>query len=287
MKANEIILNEGPLDFAKKVGAGFAGLANGGLAGAKAAYGAQDAANNQADKTNAIVSKAVQQWNTTAAQMKQGGQEPTADQAVAWMTKFLGKAPSTKPADASPANISKFISTEINKHIADRAAQGLNGTPAKGEPAPAASAPAAAASAPAQGQQATTVAPPKETWKYQVPGSDSVYDVGINDAGKLTINMDGEWETVDDADDSKAIMATKPQAGQAQTGQAQTGQAQATPPAKPDANAFAEKLKSDFAAFADAGGATGGPAVRQVLKSLWMQSGGTKAESKKNPKKPV
>lgn len=46
----------------------------------------------------------------------------------------------------------------------------------------------------------------EKTWKYKVPNSDSVYDVKLDKAGQLYINMDGEWDTVDDAADKKAIM---------------------------------------------------------------------------------
>lgn len=230
MKTNEII-NEGPLDFAKNVAAGFKGLGQGGLAGAKAAYGAQDAANKQADKTGAIVKKAIDQWNTTAAQMAQGGQQATPEQATAWLTKFLGKAPAGKPAGANPAQISQFITQEIQKYVADRAAQGLaGGQQAAAEPAP------AQGQAPTQQTAQAQVQPPKAPWKYTVPGSNSVYDVGLNDAGQLVINMDGEWETVDDAEDKKAIMATQPQAGGTAPAQDQaqaTAQATAQEPAAP------------------------------------------------------
>lgn len=300
MKTNEIIINEGPLDFAKNVAAGFKGLGQGGLAGAKAAYGAQDASNKQADKTAAIAKKAIDQWNATAAQMAQGGQQATPDQAVAWVTKFLGKAPAGKPAGATPAQINQFITQSIQQYVADRAAQGLGGAqqPAPAEPAPTAGQPAQTQ----QPAQAQAIQAPTQTWKYKVPGSDSVYNVGTNPAGQLVIDMDnnGDWETVDDADDKKAIMdpankvdatAQQPAQQQAQTpaepAQAQTPAAEPAKPTKPDANAFAQKLLADFNAFVDADGSVGAPAVKQALKSLWMQSGGTKAESKKNTKKPV
>lgn len=240
MKTNEIIINEGPLDFAKNVAAGFKGLGQGGLAGAKAAYGAQDAANKQADKTGTIVKKAIDQWNATAAQMAQGGQQATPEQVTAWLAKFLGKAPAGKPAGANPAQISQFITQEIQKYVADRAAQGLGQTAAPAaEPAPAQS-----ADEPAQAQAQTTPA--------------------------------------------QAQTAPAAQPAQA-TAQEPTAAEPAAPaaPAKPGANEFAQKLQADFEAFVNAGGSTGAPAVRQAIKSMWMQTGGTKAESKKNTKKPV
>lgn len=214
MKTNEII-QEGPLDFAKNVAAGFKGLGQGGLAGARAGYTQQAATNAQADKTNAIAKKAIDQWNATAAQIGQGGTPATADQAVQWLTKFLGKAPASKPAGATPAQINQFITQEITQHIANRATQGLGGQ----QPA--------AATAPADPAQATA-----------------------------------------------------PEATQATP-------ADPAAPAKPGANEFAQKLQADFEQFSSAGGSIGAPAVKQVIKNMWMQAGGTKAESKKNKKKPV
>ncbi len=250
MKTNEIIINEGPLDFAKNVAAGFKGLGQGGLAGAKAAYGAQDAANKQADKTGIIVKKAIDQWNATAAQMAQGGQQATPEQASAWLAKFLGKAPAGKPAGANPAQISQFITQEIQKYVADRAAQSLGQQAAPAaEPAPAQAtaqqpAQAQAAAEPAQAQQSTqptTQAEPAPAQAQQPAAAEPA--------------------------------AAEPEAPAA--------------PVKMGANEFAQKLKADFDAFVDAGGSTGAPAVRQAIKSMWMQTGGTKAESKKNIKKPV
>lgn len=250
MKTNEIIINEGPLDFAKNVAAGFKGLGQGGLAGAKAAYGAQDASNKQADKTAAIAKKAIDQWNATAAQMAQGGQQATPDQAVAWITKFLGKAPAGKPAGATPAQINQFITQSIQQYVADRAAQSMGGAqqPAQAEPTPAAT--AASAPTPAAGQTPQASAEPAQV-------------------------------------EPTAQTAAEPAPATEPTAQAEPAPAEPAKPAKPDANAFAQKLQADFQAFVDADGSVGAPAVRQALKSLWMQSGGTKAESKKNTKKPV
>lgn len=64
-----------------------------------------------------------------------------------------------------------------------------------------------------------------------------------------------------------------------------------TPPekaaGKPNPDEFAKKLKTMFDEFVNADGSVGAPAVKQVLKSMWMQSGGVRAESKKNNKKPA
>lgn len=133
-----------------------------------------------------------------------------------------------------------------------------------------------------QGQaQAQPVAAPTNTWKYKVPGSDSVYDVGTDQSGQLLINMDGEWETVDDEADKKAIMdpANKVQ-GDATAPAQQTAQ----PAQKPstDVATFVQNLKSKWDNFINNNGSIGAPRIKQLVHNMWMQTGGTKAtESRK------
>ena len=62
MKINE--LNEGPIDFARKVGAGISGLAQGGIQGARAGYGAKKASIDQTAKIETIANQVVQKWAT-------------------------------------------------------------------------------------------------------------------------------------------------------------------------------------------------------------------------------
>lgn len=52
-----------------------------------------------------------------------------------------------------------------------------------------------------------------------------------------------------------------------------------TDQSKPSAQQFADKLQSMFDQFVDQDGSIGSPAVRSVIKNMWMRSGGTKAES--------
>ncbi len=52
-------------------------------------------------------------------------------------------------------------------------------------------------------------------------------------------------------------------------------------PAKPNAAKFAQKLQTMFDQFVKDNGSIGAPAVKAVLKNMWMQSGGIRAESKK------
>lgn len=64
-----------------------------------------------------------------------------------------------------------------------------------------------------------------------------------------------------------------------------TASGTAAEPVKPaSVNDFAAKLQSDFEAFAAAGGSIGAPAMKRALKTMWMQAGGIRAESKKNKK---
>jgi hypothetical protein len=50
---------------------------------------------------------------------------------------------------------------------------------------------------------------PAETWKYTNPTTGTEYEAGTTKDGQLIINFDGEWETVEDEADSKAILAAK------------------------------------------------------------------------------
>lgn len=53
------------------------------------------------------------------------------------------------------------------------------------------------------------------------------------------------------------------------------------PGGKPSSNEFAKELKSTVDNFVSAGGALGAPAVKSLLKDIWMQAGGLRAESYK------
>jgi hypothetical protein len=112
MKINEI-LTEGPLDFAKKVGA----FATGGRAG----WQTQSAANMTADRTNKIVLGALQKWSELAQNITASGQTATPAEATAWFTKFTGVAPSVNPAATDPATMKKWLTTEVNRFLANRA----------------------------------------------------------------------------------------------------------------------------------------------------------------------
>jgi hypothetical protein len=50
---------------------------------------------------------------------------------------------------------------------------------------------------------------PAETWAYTNPTTGTKYEAGTTKDGQLIINFDGEWETVEDEADRKAILAAK------------------------------------------------------------------------------
>ena len=125
MKINEVTtkqLDEGPLDFARKVGAGIKGLAQGGLQGAKAGYQAAGAAQAQTAKIKTVASQALQKWAAYNQNVKMStGADATPEQAVAWLAQFMGQQPrNTKPAGSSPAQIQKWLQQEIAGYMAQQ-----------------------------------------------------------------------------------------------------------------------------------------------------------------------
>lgn len=120
MKINEI-LNEGPLDFARKVGAGFKGLQQGGLAGAKAGYTAQGATQAQAGVNKKVLASALERFNQFAAPIIAAGQQVSIQQAQAWFTKFSGVSPTSAPKSTDAVGIQQWLTTEILAYMAAKA----------------------------------------------------------------------------------------------------------------------------------------------------------------------
>ena len=134
MKINEVTikqLDEGPLDFAKQVGAGVKGLAQGGLQGAKAGYQAKGAALAQSDKIKTVANQALQKWAAYNQNVKMStGADATPEQAVAWLAQFMGQQPRTpKPAGSSPAQIQQWLQKEIAGYMAQKELSQANTTP--------------------------------------------------------------------------------------------------------------------------------------------------------------
>ena len=133
MKINEVAtkqLDEGPLDFAKQVGAGvkgaYQGLKAGGLggigAGAQAGYQAKGAALAQSDKIKTVANQALQKWAAYNQNIKTStGADATPEQAVAWLAQFMGQDPRTpKPAGSNPAQIQQWLRQEIAGYMAQK-----------------------------------------------------------------------------------------------------------------------------------------------------------------------
>lgn len=126
MKINEVLI-EGPLDFARKVGAGIAGAAQGlaggsPVAGAQAGYQAKGAAIAQQEKIKKVTANALQKWAAHAQTIKSAGRQATAQDAVSWFTQLSGgNQPATTPTGVSPAQISPWLSKEIANYMAAKA----------------------------------------------------------------------------------------------------------------------------------------------------------------------
>ena len=127
MKINEVLnentLDEGPLDFVKKVGAGVKGLAQGGIRGAQIGYGVQGQANKQKDLEKTVAKKAGLKWAETAQAIKSStGQNPTTMQAHDWLKQLMGGVePMGAPASASPAVVDQWLQKEIAAYMAKKA----------------------------------------------------------------------------------------------------------------------------------------------------------------------
>jgi len=135
MKINEILveqkLDEGPIDFAKQVGAGIKGIGQGaaggkgvlgkvaGLAtGAKLGWQAQGRENKQLDLIKKVTGNASKDWDEMSQNIKSStGKPPTADDAVKWFTQFSGTSPSIAPAGANPTQINQWLQKEISGYM--------------------------------------------------------------------------------------------------------------------------------------------------------------------------
>ena len=161
MKINEILveqqLDEGPIDFAKQVGAGIKGLAQGGLQGAKAGYQQQGAANKQQDLVRTVSGNAGKDWAAMAKNIQMStGKPPTADDAVAWFSQFSGTSPTVAPAGSNPAQINKWLNQQVSGYMLKK------GTAQKSAGAGTATAQPATAQEPTTAQQPATAQTPAQ-----------------------------------------------------------------------------------------------------------------------------
>jgi hypothetical protein len=200
MKINDLFESQKQLDelslggigkgLAKGVGAvskgvaAVAGGAHGAIDAAKQGYRAGRAAVSGVPQPNAAPATNQTQGQTTpnSNQTQQTDQtaEPAGNQGSAAMSNMAGQMKAMAPPETTSTGgqVQQTTTGQVN-------------TASPNNP---------------NAQQASTASAPTNTWKYQVPGSDSVYDVGTDQSGQLYVSMGGEWDTVTDADDIKAIM---------------------------------------------------------------------------------
>ena len=292
MKINEVTskqLDEGPIDFAKKAWAGTKGLAQGGFAGAKAGWQQQGAANAQQDKINGMTSSASKDWAATAQNIQTStGNPPKPADAVAWFKQWSGgQNASAAPAGTNPAQIQQWLQKEVAGYLLKNSSGPAQTNPATG-----------GAGNTGGGQQSPSALEPFLRGAGMTQSADAVN--AYNRA-----NAKGGTPSADDAEAAGQAQPGADQAqAQAQQGGDQTQQqpADAQPtqekPAQPDAGAVfkdpnAFKAEWDkFVAAKSQGGAPyqliADPKLLQVLKNIWMRSGGTQAaESKKTKGKRV
>ena len=153
MKINEVTdkeLEEGLLDLPKQAIAGIKGIGQGAAAGkgvlgkvaglatgAKAGWQQQGAANKQLDLIKKVTGNASKDWAEMSQNIKSStGKPPTADDAVAWFTKFSGTSPSIAPAGSNPAQINQWLQKEISGYMRKKgsAPQGVGTTTAQPQP---------------------------------------------------------------------------------------------------------------------------------------------------------
>jgi len=117
MKINEILaestVDEGFVDFAKKVGGAFSA--------AKQGYQTSQVSRQQADQTTKVVTTALQKWIAINQNILASGQQSTPTQAVQWYTNFSGKAPTAPPANTTDTVMKQWLAKEISNFMAIRA----------------------------------------------------------------------------------------------------------------------------------------------------------------------
>ena len=112
MKTKEF-LQEGPIDFVKKVGAG--------LAHGKAGWQSQDAANKQQQLIKNVTGKALQNWAGLSQSLTTAGRPITGKDAEGWFQKFSGAEPSSPaPVNMNPTQMNAWIQKEVANYIANK-----------------------------------------------------------------------------------------------------------------------------------------------------------------------
>lgn len=122
MKSKDI-LNEGPIDFVKKVGGGVSGAASG-LGGANlfkgfaSGYGAAKSEIQAKQATNMTADRMFQDWAKVMAGLKASGQPIEPKNLEAWITQRFGGVRTKIPADLGNNSVLKFIRAEVGAYNA-------------------------------------------------------------------------------------------------------------------------------------------------------------------------
>lgn len=319
MKSNEII-QEGPLDFVKRVGAGVKGAMD---TTSDFRTGYQQAGAQQ--KMQDMVRRTYPAWNQAVmAYRNQDLPEPEiAKRMQAWTQKYFGVAmPPYPEAMVTAQGAQKYLLTAVGKKMTgdndDAGAPQQAAAPAQGaagaqgaQPAASAQQPAAAAQPaaatqgaqqPAQAQQPAAATPAKPAGDFdktygvpltaagaekfqQLPQDQRVQSTKAAKAAGYTFdNQTGIWSPpAEGGAQPAAAGAEQPAAG------AQAGQQPAADPSHAmfkDPAAFKAEWDK-FVASSPNYKLIADPALLSTLKTMWMRSGGMKAESKKNKGKRV
>ena len=275
MKIKEVLsenrVNEGVFDTIKKVGAGAKGAVQGALSGnpiqgAKAGMAASAAKSTQQDLINRVAQKAIAGWSTQSQNIKTStGKEPTPEQLADWWKRYTKGQDTTGADNPLPTNLNNNAAVVkwLNKEVAGYMAK-------KGAPADSA---------------------PTNTKTNVDSSAPAGATVDTPAQGAVTKKEDGKWynaqgqEIVDanDIADLEKRAKLKTAGGQDQT-QAQTQTKIFSDPAafKTEWDKYvASKGGEKYQLIAD-------PEMLDVLKNIWMRTGGTKlAEGRRSKKERV
>jgi len=259
----DLAVNEGPMDALKKGAAAVGGAIKQGAqaVGAKAAEVGKNLTNKVTNsKLGAAWKKAGSP--TDSEKIAQILQSAGVDDEVIKSSYASMKLPApnlpVKQPQASPAG--------------KAAAAAVAGTMAATNPA--------AATAPVQPSQPAAVSSPATQSTAQPTATQGGFWTGLKKG------LTGQ-DTVPDQNTQSVQQPSGAQSAATDQNNTTASGTSAEPVKPASVNDFAAKLQSDFEAFAAAGGSIGAPAMKRALKTMWMQAGGIRAESKKNKKSRV
>jgi hypothetical protein len=267
MKINEVVITEGVWDKLKAVGAGakgaWDGLGSNMIQGAKAGAAASTAKSQQQDLINRVAQKAIAGWSTQSQNIKTStGKAPTPEQLADWWKRYTKGQDTTGTDNPLPTNLNNnaAVVAWLNKEVAGYMAK-------KSMPA--------------------DTAPAGLDTKSAAAGA----EVDTPAQGKVTKREDGKWynEQGQQIVNPKDVAELEKRAKLKTTGGQDQTQAQTQTKIFSDPAAFktewdkyvASKGGEKYQLIAD-------PEMLDVLKNIWMRTGGTKlAEGRRSKKERV